>query len=109
MAIPRRDHAAIVVGNHVYLLGGAGTSALDGIERATLVNNGEVQPPALAGSDFAVTAGGLLGQPGASSVGPLLRSGHSAVTVGNYLYIVGGVDMNGAPVQRSISALQLFN
>lgn len=35
---------------------------------------------------------------GISSVGSMLRSGHSTLLLGNYLHILGGVDMIGSPL-----------
>lgn len=44
-----------------------------------------------------ITAAGSLTSFGFSPVGAVLRSGHSTIVLGNYLYILGGLDMNGSP------------
>jgi N-acetylneuraminic acid mutarotase len=73
----RRGHAAVVVGNQLYVIGGADGSTgkyLASIEHATINGDGTLGPFADAGVKLSVA-----------------RSDHAAVVVGNILYVIGGV------------------
>ena len=81
LATPRHGHTATVIGNYLYIIGGAGNSgALKDIERATINPDGTLGTFAAAPSTMLGTA----------------RSGHTAVMIGTHLYVFGGVGNAGS-------------
>jgi N-acetylneuraminic acid mutarotase len=74
LATPRQLTASVVIANYVYVLGGENSTALGSIERATINGDGTLRP-------FATVTDVALMTP---------RSGHTAVALGNYLYVMGG-------------------
>jgi N-acetylneuraminic acid mutarotase len=76
LAIARHDHASVVIGRHVYAIGGGNelSDALDSVERAAAGADGSLGP-------FSVLPGAAL------ATG---RSGHTAAVLGGYLYVIGG-------------------
>ncbi|MBO9540321.1 IPT/TIG domain-containing protein [bacterium] len=76
----RSDHASVIVGSYLYLIGGFNESYLYDMERATLNSDGTIGP-------FAPVPGASLATP---------RGFHSAVTLENYLYLVGGANNAGS-------------
>ncbi|MNX74079.1 Kelch motif protein [compost metagenome] len=75
LGTPRTGATCAVISNHLYLLGGSnGASYLNSVERAHLVE-------ATSFPAFSLASGVTLDQ---------ARSGHSAVPIRNYLYILGG-------------------
>jgi hypothetical protein len=76
---PRYIHTAAVVGDYVYVIGGAttGTDTLGAavnVQRASIGADGSI-------STFATVPGRSLATP---------RNGHTSVVIGNYLYVLGG-------------------
>ncbi|MBO9540320.1 IPT/TIG domain-containing protein [bacterium] len=70
----RTGASCAVVGNHLYVLGGSkGASYLDTIERAHLIGSGSLSTQTSPGITLETA-----------------RSGHTAVPIRNYLYLVGG-------------------
>lgn len=86
----RNKAAAVVIGNYLYVIGGCnstnGSAALGTIEQAT-ITNGNLGSFTTLGSSLNVA-----------------RSGHAAMIVGGYLYVVGGHDGSGAigSVERAV-------
>lgn len=74
----RQGHASVVIGNHLYVLGGFGTTSLNSVERAIIKPDGSLGPFALVDGVTLTTA----------------RREHTAVVLGNYLYVLGGSQGN---------------
>jgi N-acetylneuraminic acid mutarotase len=81
----RALHATAVIGNHLYVFGGIGTTAmspigtpLDSVERAVINIDGTLGP-------FEVVPTAKLAS---------VRLGHTANVIGNFVYVVGGSDNN---------------
>jgi hypothetical protein len=78
LVTPRRSHIAAVIGAYLYVVGGTGAAGpLSTIERAAIRPDGSLGP-------FA-NSNALSG----------VRTTHSAVVLGNYLYLLGGADSSG--------------
>ena len=71
----RGGHGSAVIGHNDYIIGGSDDAALDGLESATFSANGDL-------STFTPVAGVALSTK---------RLGFGSVTVGHWLYILGGV------------------
>jgi N-acetylneuraminic acid mutarotase len=82
---PRFGHAAVVVGNSLYVIGGADDGK---IERASVEANGLLGPFTDAGVSLATP-----------------RRHASAIVIGHYVYIIGGADAHGAPLKSIERAL----
>lgn len=84
----RHGHATVVIGNYLYVLGGAGnTGVLRDIERASINADGSLGP-------FSAASGTMLTDG---------RSGHVTELIGHYLYVLGGVGGSGslATIERA--------
>jgi hypothetical protein len=81
LATPRVAHASAVIGNYVYVLGGApnGSSVLDSVERATINSDGSLGP-------FSIVPGVTLKSG---------RRNFTATALGMNLYIFGGSGASG--------------
>jgi hypothetical protein len=80
LTTPRQGHASIVVGNYMYAIGGLSVGPLSSVERAIIHDDGTL-------GHFVPMAAIKLAIP---------RHGHTAMVVGDYLYVVGGSGSNGA-------------
>lgn len=71
----RTEHTIAIIGNFLYVIGGAspGAGRISSIERAAINSDGSLGP-------FAAVSTVLTGP----------RSGHVGVTVGDFLYVIGG-------------------
>lgn len=75
LATARHGHTATVIGNSLYVVGGAGANgALKDVERALIDADGSI-------GSFAVVSGATLA---------VARSGHTAEMLGNHLYVIFG-------------------
>jgi N-acetylneuraminic acid mutarotase len=83
LATAREGHTSAVVGNYLYVLGGAGSNALNSVERAIINSDDSLGP-------FATVLGATL---------MTARRSHATVVVGNYLYVLGGARSSGLPLQ----------
>ncbi|HEX4462039.1 MAG TPA: hypothetical protein VIA18_28875, partial [Polyangia bacterium] len=84
LATPRAQHATVVAGDSLYLIGGFNGGTLDSVERATIGADGAL-------SSFVTVPGLVLAQ---------ARYGHSAAVIGSTLYVIGG--SYGFPVLGSV-------
>jgi Kelch motif len=80
LAAARHGHATAVVGTYLYVLGGINSSPLASVERATIGADGSLGPLSIVQGVTLTTA----------------RHSHSAVVAGDYLYVLGGADADGA-------------
>jgi len=80
LATARYRHAALVIGNSIYVLGGLTDTPVDSIERAVIGADGSLGP-------FTIVAGNHLATP---------RHSHAVALVGSTLYVVGGTSGLGA-------------
>ncbi len=83
LVTPRGGYASAVIGNYLYVLGGLGDGGatgtdLSGIERASLL------PGGLGAFTKLTTTLGIA------------RRGHASAVIGNYYYVLGGRDTQGA-------------
>lgn len=85
---PRQGHTSVVVGNYLYILGGADTTVLNSVERAVINIDGSLGQFAIASDTRLATA----------------RRNHTAVVSRTYLYIIGGTRANGflQDVERAV-------
>jgi len=82
----RRGHAAVVLGNYFYIFGGAGTSNLNSVERASINISGALEA--------------LIPAPGVMFTFPHEKP--AMVVVGNYFYAIGGQTIPaGKSIERS--------
>lgn len=79
----RQNHASVVIGNYLYILGGFGGGALNSVERSIINADGSLGSFAPAPSGTLTTA----------------RYGHTAAVLGSYLYVIGGAGSNGAALR----------
>jgi hypothetical protein len=87
LSTARREAAAVVLGNGLYVLGGTGSGVLSSIERSTINSDGSLEP-------FAAVPGvGLTSS----------RTGHSIALVKNTVYVIGGSNSNSvtASIERA--------
>jgi hypothetical protein len=77
LATARQYHTCAVVGSYLYVVGGVnGSTTLNSVERATIYSDGTI-------STFATVTGVTLAT---------ARYGHISAVIGNYLYVVGGIN-----------------
>lgn len=84
----RALHTSAVIGNYVYVMGGIGPSYLSSVERAAINADGSL-------STFSAVQGVVLSAP---------RGRHTSVVIGNYLYVIGGINSSTtlATVERAL-------
>jgi N-acetylneuraminic acid mutarotase len=82
LSVPRAGHSSVVLGNFLYNLGGFDSSALATVERAMINPDGSLGP-------FAMVPGVMLRNG---------RAYHASVAIGNYLYVFGGMNQTGTPL-----------
>lgn len=76
----RNNHTSVVLGTHLYVLGGIGApGALGSVEQATINPDGSL-------GAFATVPGAALAA---------VSSGHTSAVIGNYLYLFGGLNSTG--------------
>jgi len=87
LAMSRRDHAMVVVGNGVYVIGGSNGSPMASLERATIKADGLLENFELVPDVQLATA----------------RYGHTATVIGDSVFVVGGTGPSGVigDVERS--------
>lgn len=83
LATARRGHTSVVIGSHLYVVGGFGNALLNSVEQATIGADGTLGPFTLLPDVTLTTA----------------RQGHTSAVIGNYLYVLGG---SGASTLNSI-------
>jgi hypothetical protein len=77
---PRADHAALMIGRRLYVIGGTGNGTpLGSVMRAEIDSDGSLQNFADAGTSLSVA-----------------RTRHAAVVLGRWLYVFGGEGSGGA-------------
>ena len=69
----RAGHTVTRVGRYIYVIGGTGTGTMDSVERASIDSDGRLS--AFENVNVKLNAG---------------RTGHAAVVLGNFLYVLGG-------------------
>jgi hypothetical protein len=75
LTVPRASHAAVVVGENLYVIGGESDSgSLNSVEHARITSDGTLEP-------FTPAPGALLSR---------ARTGHTTAVDGNHLYVIGG-------------------
>lgn len=79
LTIARHSHTSAVIGTHLYILGGLGTSSLNSVERAVINVDGSLGTFETVANVTLATA----------------RHGHTAIVIRNYIYILGGTRSNG--------------
>jgi Kelch motif protein len=85
LQIARSAHTSVAVGNSLYIVGGQGGGApLGSVERANISATGSLGP-------FSVTADPVLTIP---------RAGHTSATLGNVLYVIGGLGNSSEILNR---------
>lgn len=85
MVAPRQGQATAIVGNYLYMLGGAGSTPLASIERASLDGSGNLEPLSPFG------AAGFV----------IPRAGFAAVVIGDYVYVIGGESTSANTIERA--------
>jgi hypothetical protein len=75
----RRKHAALVIGQYLYVLGGKASSALDSVERCAFMIANQI-------GSFSTETSTL----------PSPRARYASVSSGRYVYLIGGFDENFA-------------
>jgi hypothetical protein len=84
LAVPRTGHTSAVIGNFVYVVGGAtgpGTMT-NSVERAAINPDGSLGPFAVVNGVHLITA----------------RSSHTSVVIADQLYVIGGSAAIGSPL-----------
>jgi N-acetylneuraminic acid mutarotase len=81
MTTQRSAHTSVVIGNHLYVLGGEGIHGdMDSVERAVIRSDGSL-------GFFAIVPDVTLATP---------RSGHASAVIGTHLYVFGGSHQGAA-------------